>query len=117
MQFDDFARLADAAGLGAIDRGRGHWQIRLNAATLTVVNWWPESVRRAVYISEIGARFVGVDDAAIAVALARVAFEAIKHSTAPAKCQFSVESIGRRIIRRSMTADEALEDLREGGIV
>lgn len=53
MTFEDFdTQLFDATKLRAIDRGAGHWQIKLDSGMN--VNYYPNSSNRTFYVNPMG---------------------------------------------------------------
>ena len=50
MNFSEFQETVVDNGATAIDRGNGHWQVRVGAVTL---NYYPTSSRRTLFVNPI----------------------------------------------------------------
>lgn len=72
MTFDEFKSSVATMGFRAIERGRGHWQIRQSAINPMVINWYPRT--GTVWITEKNERF---DDCSVDAVLA-IASETFK---------------------------------------
>lgn len=82
--FEKFLEKCKAKGLQAFDFGNGHWQIRGGAQ---LVNWYPTSKKRSIYIDKTSGRisFSGTEALAIEAAIGNLGKEKTKRTQAKKK--------------------------------